>query len=671
MKTYMQTGQNRVPVRRRDFLQFGPGPSPEYLVEAPADRFDLRVRPSAVDERLSRIEFDWRSPAQNLLMHPRVYMEFEVAVRSSRDLNQITQACPGVSIVGNANANGPQLVSGVARKLKSAGLLGFGEGDPLLAACESASIVVNGSSLSTPSPTLWSRPFIRAHLKSEDAQKIYGQCGGCFDQYDSSAVKVYSEGFGAAQLGGVNLPLIQNQGFGFTGDTGLQTRCRNFYNQIIQNIPSTDASYKGKDVDARGVKVVRVRWPVTAGGLLNPWLGADVPRYSVCSGLPMGLANCNNMQLTLLFRQNALETLIRDYGRGAANNIGQGALGEIDDTMTDLRVDPESVNLIVRYYRLAPQRVLPASHASKIWRPMVSLGDQMPKAQGAGAAELIEASGIAQLNGTNAETVFYDGARTFLMPSGRDAALIPAFPDDGHGAQTSWAAFRQVAVPKHSKTFEVTWNNLQYPMLPAQIMICAPKDSYSFSHRRITQARCVGQRPVLSRDANLTIKKVQISVNTTENTYKYSRDASSFEDFNILLQDTFKNVREDFMKGDHDAFRTRQHFVLLSSDQFCPIPQMSQGVASPVSISISAEFQNECVYVDAYSETIDIPADADAARGADTPPQPSISADLIRSRPVVIAFFDHSSISIAPSSATIAVQSYAQSTAAEILAQNS
>ena len=673
-------GQKRVPVRRRDFLQFGPGPSPEYLVEAPADRFDLKVRPSAVDEKMSRLEFDWRSPAQNLLMHPRVYLEADILVRSSRDINQITQACPGLSIVGNANAASPHLVSGAARRMKNAGLLGFGEGDPLLAACESASIVVNGSSLTTPSPTLWSRPFIRANLKSEDAQKIYGQCGGAFDQYDSTSLRTYTEGYSAAQItiGDVNsdVPLIQSQGFGFTGDTGLQARCRNFFNQIIETVDFAEGrTYKGKAVDARGVKVVRIRWPVTAGGLLNPWIGADLPKYSVCKGLPMGLANCNNMQLSLLFRRNALETLIRDYGRhGGSNNIGQGALGELDNTLTDMRVDPESVSLIVRYYRLSPARVLPASHASKIWRPMVSLGDQMPKASGADAGQLIAASDIAQFAADDADTVFYDGSRTFLMPSGRDHALIPAFPtvlEGGARVTTDFTAFRQVAVPKRTNTYEVTWNNLQYPMLPSQIMICAPKDSYSFSHRLIAQARCVGQRPVFSRDANLSIKKIQISVNTTENTYRYSRDASSWEDFNILLQDTFKNVRSDFMKGDIDSFRTRQHFVLLSSDQFCPIPQMSQGVTSPVSISISAEFQNECVYVDAYSETRDVPANAEGARAGTTPGQPTVSTDLIRSRPVVVAFFEHSSISIAPSSATVAVQSYTAASAAEILAQNS
>ena len=176
---------------------------------------------------------------------------------------------------------------------------------------------------------------------------------------------------------------------------------------------------------------------------------------------------------------------------------------------------------------------------------------------------------------------------------------------------------------------------------------------------------------MFSRDANLRIRKIQISVNTTENTYKYSRDDTAFEDFNILLEDTLKNIRRDFMGGDIDSFRTRQHFVLLSSDQFCPIPQMSSGVTSPVTISITAEFQNECVYVDAYSNVRTAADGPLADGGAPSRSQPTLSADLIRSRPVVVAFFEHSSINIAPSSATIAVQSYSQSSAAEILAQNS
>jgi hypothetical protein len=603
-------------------------------------------------------------------MHPRAWLEFDVLVRSCRDITQLTQACPGVSIAGNNAAVGPQAVNVTHRRLKESGLFGFGEGDPLLAACESANITVNGSSLSTPSPTLWSRPFIRANLTSVDAQEIFGQCGGCFDAYDSTAVKCFTEGYNSGvDPGGVN----QSYGYGFTGDSGVQRRCKNFYNQIVQNVDQGQ-TYKGAAVDARGLKIVKIRWPVTAGGLLNPWLGADVPRRSPAAGLPFGLANMNQVQLSLLFRANALETLIRDYGQGAqgANDIGFGGLNEIDDTLTSLRVDTDSIELVVRYYRLAPSRQVPASQASKIWRPMVSLGASMPKASGDTGTYLIESSGIVQIAEPNSETMFYDKSRTFLMPSGRDAAMSPFLPRVGAAgtAVVHQTPLNQVMIPRHDKYYEVEWANLQYPMLPSQIMICAPKDSYMFSHRNITAARALGARSVLSRDSSLSIRAVSISVNTTENTYKYSRDLTRTQDVNLMNSDTLLNVQKDFFNGDQDAFTNRGHFILLDTSQYCPIPQMSSGVSSPVQITIRVQFQNTCVYTDAYSTVRDIPADAGAAVLANTPAQPSVSADLIRSRPVVVAFFQHSTIQLAPSSATISVQSYSQASAAEILAQN-
>jgi hypothetical protein len=229
----------------------------------------------------------------------------------------------------------------------------------------------------------------------------------------------------------------------------------------------------------------------------------------------------------------------------------------------------------------------------------------------------------------------------------------------------------QFQIAKHENMWEVEWSNLSYPMLPSQLLICAPKDSFSFSHRQIAAANVIGGRSVLSRDSSLAIKQLEISVNTTERTYKYTRDASCFDDQNILLQDTLQNVQRGFFKGDFDAFRTRNHFVLLSSDQFCPIPQMSAGITSPVQITIRARFQNECCFVDGLCE-VDGAALADGAItiADERHPQPTVSADLIRSRPVVVAFFQRSTLQIAPSSATVSVQSYSQSSGAEILAAN-
>ena len=663
----MQKQDNtRVKVIRRAPYHFGPGPAQPTLVESCSDRFDMEIRPDAVDPQMQRLEFNWRAPAQNLLASSKLYIEFDVLIQSTRDISQISQASSGISVQPNGAQGGGDNFAGVShthRAIKPAALLAFGAGDPILAGCESASLVVNGSSLTTPSPTLWSRPFMRANLKSEDAQRIYSQSGGKYDAYDGQAAKTFSLG---CEAGGA---ATKGYGFSLGVDSGITTRARNLYNQIYKVVEAAGV-YKGITADARGIRVCRVRWPVSAGSLLNPWIGSDLPRYSPCAGAPYGIANLNSCQLSLIFRKNILQTLIRDYGQPALTTnpeVKRGGAAQINGTQTELSIDTGSVRLMCRYYRLAPQRQVPVSFACKIWRPMVSLADAMPKAVDVDAAYLVEASGIKQLASANADTVFSDAARTYLMPSGRDSTSKPAIDDENPPDQAL-----QIQLASHDKFWEVTWSNLSFPMLPDQLLICAPKDSFCFDHKLQTCEGTVKGRSVTNRDSSLAIKQLEISVNTTERTYKFSRDTDScFRDQQIMLEDTLQNVQKGFFGGDFDAFRTRNHFVLLSSDQFCPIAQMSCGVTSPVQITVTARFRNECVYTDGLCAVSNYDAGTGVVTAGDNAvPYPVLSCDLIRSRPVVVAFFQRSTLQINPSSAVVSVQSYSQSSAAEILASN-
>jgi hypothetical protein len=625
----------------------------------------MEIRPDAVDSQLQRLEFNWRAPAQNLLASPKLYIEFDVLIQTVRDISQVSQASSGMSIQSDANAGGADnfgAISATHRRIKPSALLAFGEGDPLLSGCESASLVINGSSLTTPSPTLWSRPFMRANLKSEDAQRIYSQCGGMFDQYNGQASKTFSVGCGAGDAA------TKGYGFSLGVDTGITTRARNLYNQIYK-VVDQNGVHAGITAGARGIRVCRVRWPVSAGSLLNPWIGSDLPRFSPAAGAPYGLANLNSCQLSLIFRKNILQTLIRDYGQPGLTTqqeIKRGGADQINGTQTELSVDTESVRLLARYYRLAPQRQIPVSFACKLYRPMVSLADAMPKARTAAALELVSASGIKQLVQANADTVFSDGARSYLMPSGRDTTSKPAIADIDPPNQAT-----QIQLASHDKFWEVTWSNLSFPMLPDQLLICAPKDSFCFDNKLQECANTLKGRSVTNRDSSLAIKQIEISVNTTERTYKFSRDASCFRDQQIMMEDTLQNVQKGFFNGDFDAFRTRNHFVLLTSDQFCPIAQMSAGVVSPVQISVTARFRNECVYSDGLCAVAAYDAGTGAVTTAHTAvPYPVLSCDLIRSRPVCVAFFQRSTLQINPSSAVVSVQSYSQSSAAEILASN-
>ena len=94
----------------------------------------------------------------------------------------------------------------------------------------------------------------------------------------------------------------------------------------------------------------------------------------------MGLANMNQVSVSMLCRENLLQCLFRDYGgakTGAGNSFGQGGL---DANTVTSRIVQSTARIMCTYYRLAPQREIPASFACKIFRPMLSLGPAMPAA---------------------------------------------------------------------------------------------------------------------------------------------------------------------------------------------------------------------------------------------------------------------------------------------------
>ena len=81
---------------------------------------------------------------------------------------------------------------------------------------------------------------------------------------------------------------------------------------------------------------------------------------------------------------------------------------------------------------------------------------------------------------------------------------------------------------------------------------------------------------------------------------------------------------------------------------------------------ICDDLANDCVYVDGMNPVKAI----GHAYNATAPAELCLAADRIRSRPVMIAFFQRSTLSIAPSSAVVSVQSISAASAAETLAAN-
>lgn len=120
-------------IRKAD-LHFGPGPQQATLVESPQDRFDMAIKPDSADNRLSRLEFSWRSPISTQERTLILMSNFALVI------DQLSQAQGNLSCKEHSDD-----YDGAARVVAESGLYAFGEGDPLLAACESSTIVVTGA----------------------------------------------------------------------------------------------------------------------------------------------------------------------------------------------------------------------------------------------------------------------------------------------------------------------------------------------------------------------------------------------------------------------------------------------------------------------------------------------------------------------------------------------
>ena len=100
-------------------------------------------------------------------------------------------------------------------------------------------------------------------------QKRFSQCGGTPQQYDSVAVQgevLSRTSTGGAYVGNEATGCVS----GFTGDSGVRDRLRNFNNAII-SAPS-GAGFADATNDTRDIQV---RWRLNGTGLFNPLSRGD------------------------------------------------------------------------------------------------------------------------------------------------------------------------------------------------------------------------------------------------------------------------------------------------------------------------------------------------------------------------------------------------------------
>ena len=165
------------------------------LIESPANIFYQKVNASRATEQ--RMQFQWRSPSDNLLASPVMFLRCVLKISCPQVWTQV-QSYINVHGVLNgrpANAHNFDALGGANAEVGVANFRGdyvpslcFAEGDALTGCCSSINFLFNGTSLGLNRTNRWFRDFTKCMLSSDDAAKIYKSSGGRFDQKDQRGV---------------------------------------------------------------------------------------------------------------------------------------------------------------------------------------------------------------------------------------------------------------------------------------------------------------------------------------------------------------------------------------------------------------------------------------------------------------------------------------------------
>ena len=164
------------------------------LTESPANVFYQRVNASIAS--LSRMQFQWRSVSDQLLVSPVMMLRFHIKVQCPQLWNQLTSYCSVHGLQTLAANRADIHIHQTLATVKQIGVpsIQFADGDALANVASSINLTFNGTSLSLNRTNRWWRDYTRT------AARIYKSSGGCYNQNDARGVSVpalYAGGTGA------------------------------------------------------------------------------------------------------------------------------------------------------------------------------------------------------------------------------------------------------------------------------------------------------------------------------------------------------------------------------------------------------------------------------------------------------------------------------------------
>ena len=608
-----------IPVYRPPFLTDG-GEFRGSLVESPANIFYQKVKASRAT--LNRMQFQWRSVSDNLLLSPTVMLRFILKVTCRQLWTQLTSymSVHGVSQIFDAGSADAQIYE-VADNGGNAGAaegiqvpcLTFADGDAFASVCSSMNLVFNGTSVSLNRCNRFWRDYVRTQVACEDVARIYKSSGGSYDKFDQTPVIAATGNLGAVSAG-------------ITQDSGISERSKNLYAQ---------SSKKGEVEADHFTRSIQISYPVPIPPF-NPWRGYALPASCPYTRCPYAIPHLSAGGLDFLM-EDFEKGFIRRLGGVRAAGDGVATVGaNSNTTAVAFAIDESSVELELKYFRLSHTRALKESYRFNIWQAQTFLGPAPPTAA----------------DGTHVAV----GDLIALPPTGKD-----------HVTSTVRTISTISGAPI---TWKTNFETINLAQIPSYLLISVPKlgDSY-------TQASCTGangndqlNNAVRNLSRNLNIKQIRIIVNSARGAIEKSVDVDTgFIDAERLWEMTKENCNSKyFASGGFRAWRDHQCALLLSSPQFAPGLQACDGVAYPVQIQIEMVCENRSVDVSALS-IVEPGANAGVMAGYGAKNVHRLQADFIRAQAQCTAFYQKVVLATTETAATVNSMNYPLASAERLM----
>ena len=450
-----------IPVYRPTFLTDG-GEFRGSLVESPANIFYQQVKASRAT--LNRLQFQWRSVSDNLLLSPTVMLRMKLRITCPQLWTQLMSyvSVHGVGMTKHAQANAT-IYTDVAAGGADSGRAGnvpclvFADGDAFSACCSSCNLVYNGTSISLNRQNRFWRDYLRTQVACEDVARIYKSSGGSYDKYDQTPVVVASALDDAWERHATNNgwsaegAALVNRAVGITQDSGISSRSKALYacSTTGKVVNSNAAPFAGQPV----AREIQISFPVPIPPF-NPWRGHALPASCPYKSCPLAIPHLS---------AGGLDFLLEDFEKGFLRRLGTvtpgGALNNAVSANTSLQpvsmeIVTEETYIELKYFRLSHTRTLKESYRFAIWQAQTFLGEMPPSA-------------ASPIKGH----VVYGGADPLV-------AMVPIGKD--HVTANS-QSISTISSDTSNKQWNVQFDTLNLAQIPSFLLISVPKlgDTYT------------------------------------------------------------------------------------------------------------------------------------------------------------------------------------------------